>query len=217
MPGAWEIEAQQSVLAAVLHVDTTTIAWAMGLRNLIIPGPVIGLAGMPYDHARNAACMRALEGGFKWLFFLDSDVIPPRDAILRLMRHNVPVISGVYHRRSKPVGLPVMIKNGQWYTPYPPSTVIEVDFVGAGCLLIRRDVLEQLPPCRPGHHWFDWRVDMKGILPDGECLSEDFSFNLHCRRALGIPTLVDTGVICKHVGYAEAQLGGFTYLEADAA
>lgn len=139
-------------------------------------------------------------------FFLDSDVIPPPDVIPRLIRHNVPVISGVYHRRSPPHGLPVMMKPvGKWITEYPQNRVIDVDVVGAGCLLIRRDVLEKCPPQRQGHHWFDWRVNLNGVHP--EPLSEDFTLCMHLKRTMGIPILVDTSIQCRHVGYSEASYG----------
>lgn len=216
MSGSWELKQQRQVLLYTLHTEVTTVAWAYGLKNLIVPGDVCGLAGMPFDHARNHACMRCLEGGYDWLFSLDSDVIPPRDTILKLMSRNSLVISGVYHRRSPPHGIPVMLKNGQWLTQLPQNQVIDVDLVGAGCLLIHRSVLERLPPQRgeAGKHWFDWRVDCAQLKrPDGslvwqpgECLSEDFTFCLHCRRH-GIPIRVDTSIQCRHVGLAQATYG----------
>lgn len=211
MPGCWELSAQKQVLCATLHTDVVTLAWALGLKNLQIPGQFLPLAGMPFDHSRNAACEQCLAGGFEWLFFLDSDVIPPRDAILRLMAHKKPFISGIYCRRSPPHAVPVMIKDGKWLANYPPNALIEVDLVGAGCLLIHRSFLEKIPPQRPGKKWFDWRVDMKGILPDGECLSEDFTLCQHARRH-GVPVLVDTSIMCRHVGFAESTLGSFVPL-----
>lgn len=217
MPGSWEIQNQQSVLAAVLHTDNTTIAWSFGLRNLQIPGQIIGLAGMPYDMARNVACMKALECGASHIFFLDSDVIPPPDAVLRLMAHKLPIVSGVYCRRSHPAGVPVMMKPlGQWITQFPANSLIEVDVVGAGCLLIHRSVLETLPPQSPGKHWFDWRVDQQGNRPKEECLSEDFTFMMHAKK-YGYKTIVDTSIICRHVGFAQAGLGTFTPMESIAA
>ena len=210
MAGFWEMQGG-SVLACVIHTDHTTIAWAFGLRNLQIPGGIMGLAGMPYDHARNEACKKVLEVGAQWLFFLDSDVIPPADTILRLMRHNQPIISGLYFRRSPPEGVPVMMKPvGNWIVDFPENSVIEVDVVGAGCLLIHRSVLERFKqyPQRPGKTWFDWRVDMQGHLPREECLSEDFTFSMHAKR-LGIPTLVDTSIQCRHVGLGEARRNYF--------
>lgn len=215
MPGAWEL--QESVLCSILHTDVTSIAWAFGLRNLQLPGGFLPIAGMPYDHARNVGCQQVLDHGADWIFYLDSDVIPPRDAVLRLMSRRQPIISGVYARRSPPVSLPVMMRNGQWVTDYTPNSIIEVDVVGAGCLLIHRSVLERFrenPLGRDrGKPWFDWRVDMGGLLPPGEAMSEDFTFCLHARRAFGYQILVDTSVVCKHVGYCQSLPGRFEALE----
>ena len=146
MSGAWEIRKQTSVLVGILHTDQVTIAWALGLRNLQVPGHIMPICGMPYDHARNSICQEALRGGYQWVFMLDSDVIPPNDAILRLISRGQPFISGVYHRRSPPHGVPVAIKGPSWLTSYPPNSLVEVDLVGSGCLLLHRSILEALPP-----------------------------------------------------------------------
>jgi len=215
MPGAWE--PNYNVMVAILHVDVTTIAWSLGLRNLQIPGAVVPLAGMPYDHSRNVACQHALSNPFSHLFFLDSDVVPPADALLRLLAHNKPIISGMYCRRSPPHGLPVAIKNGAWLNQLPspndPNKVIEVEYVGAGCLLIKRQVLEVMaakpdPTC-PWKPWFSWKVDAQGHLPREDCLSEDYVFSRRAKQVFGIPTLLDTSLRCRHVGLAEAGLGSF--------
>lgn len=215
MAGSWEIRKQQSVLVGILHCDLVSLAWALGLRNLQVPGHILPVSGMPYDMARNSICQRALEGGYQHVFMLDSDVVPPNDAILRLLSHKLPFVSGVYHRRSPPHGLPVMIKGPSWVTSYPANSLMEVDLVGSGCLLIHRSVLEALPPIDPhrGKKWFDWRVDMQGILPQGEALSEDFALCLHLRRTLGIKVMVDTGVQCRHVGMSQAGYNSMVPLE----
>ena len=212
MSGAWETE--PSVFVYCLHVDTVTFNWAAGIRRLQIPGPfkeVVGLTGMPYDMGRNTACQRGLELGADYVMSVDSDVIPPPDTIYRLIRHNLPFVSGMYCRRSPPHAVPVMMVNNAWVTNFVPNSLVEVDLVGAGCLLLRRDFLESIPPQRPeqGKHWFDWRVDQKSIpgikLPP---LSEDFTLCVHAKN-YGIKTFVDTSIKCLHVGYAEASLGQF--------
>lgn len=207
MPGYWEIQ-RHRVLGGILHVDNVTLAWAFGLKNLHIPGEFVGVSGMPYDMARNELCKRAIAGGFTHVFHFDSDVIAPPDTIHRLLSHNLPVVSGIYCRRSPPHSLPVMIRNGSWVTQFPSNSLIEVDWVGAGCLLISTDLLKSLPPQSLDKPWFSWDVDKKGtgLKPDGECLSEDFSFNNWCKKH-GVKTMVDTGIVCRHVGYAEAGLG----------
>lgn len=209
MAGAWELQQQNLVTTCILHVEQVTFYWAMGFRRLLIPGPEpIGITGMPFDHARNVGAQKALENGSKYVLMLDSDVIPPADAVLRLIRHNLPVVSGMYCRRSPPHGVPVMMRKHQWVTEIPKpgqNPLVEVDFVGAGCLLIHTDVLRNMPPQRPGKPWFDWRVDMQGHLPVTECLSEDFSWCKYVREKMNLPIVVDSSIRCLHIGAAEAD------------
>lgn len=211
MAGAWEQRGRPNVLCGILHTEVTTLAWSFGLRNLQMPGDFLPVAGRPYDDARNYCCEAVLNGPFSHLFFLDSDVIPPSDAVLKLLSRNLPVVSGVYFRRSHPHGHPVAIKRGAWLTPFKPNSLVEVDLVGAGCLLIRRDVIEQMKPQRPeaGKKWFDWRVDTAALKPppDKPSLSEDFTFCHAIRMQMGIKTILDTSVICRHAGFAEATYG----------
>jgi hypothetical protein len=226
MSGAWEVRDQKKILLHILHTDLCTIAFALGLRKLILPGQILPVTGMPYDHGRNSAVRACLDNGFEYLAGLDSDIIPPPDAFLRLLARNQPFISGLYHRRSPPHGVPVAIKNGQWVTQFQPGSVFEVDTVGAGLLLIHRSVLEktlQAGGQRPlqGKVWFDWKVDCRGLCgPDGkpvhredECLSEDFSYCRWVKRVLGVKVMLDTSVVAKHVGLAEAGYGSFKPLE----
>ncbi len=213
--GSWEILEQRKLLVGILHVDTVTLAWSFGLRNLRIPGQFIGVAGMPYDHARNSVVKMGLENGFQWIGFLDSDVIPPNDAFLRLLSHNQPIVGGMYCRRSPPHGVPVAIKNGNWLTQLPgpgQNPLVEVDVMGAGCMIVHRSVFENLPPSRPGKPFFDWRVDSPELFPSGEAMSEDFTFCLNARKA-GYKILLDTSIQARHIGYAQATFGNMQPLE----
>lgn len=215
MPGSWELKEANLVCTVILHVETVTFHWALGLRRLQIPGPEPrGVAGLPFDHARNVGAQWCLDSGAEYLLFIDSDVIPPADAVHRLLRWNKPIISGMYCRRSPPHMLPVMMRDGNWVTDLPAdprNPLVEVELVGAGLLLIHRSVLEAVRKLehRPGKTWFDWRSDLNGLVPAGEATSEDYTFCRTVRRQLGIPILVDTSIRCLHVGYAEADFGTF--------
>lgn len=202
MAGAWEIAAPQ-VLVGVLTREVVSTAWANGYRNLQLPENSVTAmyAGMPFDHARNNACQDMLNGGFQWLFFLDDDVIPPSDAIRRLMNWNFPIISGLYYRRHD--GLQPVMQRGAtgWITDFQIGTLVEADVVGAGCLLIHRSVLETLK--KP---WFDWRCDRED-LPANQRLSEDFSFCANA-KAVGLKIFVDTSVQCRHLGFGQVEVGG---------
>ena len=213
--GAWEWKQKHQVLVGILHTEHVSMAWALGLKRLQIPGSILPVCGMPYDMARDTLCEAALANGYDYVFHFDSDVIPPPDTIHRLMAHNLPIVSGVYHRRSPPHGLPVMLKGGGWITQYPANALIEVDLVGAGCMLLRRDFLESLPPIDPqrGHRWFQWRVHRSHQLPHGEALSEDFAMNLWARKN-GWKIMVDTSIICDHVGLAAARYNSLVPCQA---
>lgn len=215
MVASWEIRAQQQVFCAILHTEVCPMAWSFGFKNLIIPGTFQGFTGMPFDHARNAAVQTCLSGPWEFLFFLDSDVVPPRDAILRLLSHRLPFVNGMYCRRSPPHSVPVMIKNHQWHTNFPLGSMQEADLVGSGCQLIHRSLLEKVAQCpqRPGKTWFDWRVDMKEHMPAEDCLSEDFTFCAHIRKLFGVPTLIDTSIQARHIGMAQATYGQFVPCE----
>ena len=210
MPGSWEIAAGRKVLVYFLHTEVVPTAFAMSLRRLIVPGDILPpIAGMPFDHARNHAVQQFLASPFQFLFSIDSDMVVPPDTILRLLNRNLPIVSAMYCRRSPPHSVPVMIKNGEWVTKFIPGSLVEVDWVGAGALLIHRSVFEKMPPQRPGKPWFDWRVDLRGtgIVPDDTCLSEDFTFCKAAKLSLGVSTYVDTSIQCKHAGWAEYTFG----------
>jgi hypothetical protein len=214
MPGAWEI-GRPSVLVATLTRELVSTKWAVGYRNLQLP-PDAGTtikSGAPFDTARNMACEDVLQHNFTWLFFLDDDVVTPPDAYHRLAAHGKDIISGLYYRRAEPI-VPVMMKNndkGQavWITQWsPPRSLIEVDLVGAGCLLIHRRVLERMKP-----PWFEWQIgreDPKAdpTKPPQNRLSEDFAFCQKAKREYGFSVFVDTSIECEHIGLAESVGGG---------
>lgn len=205
MSGAWELP-RPDVLLAILTREVVTTKWAIGFRNLIMP-PSAGLSfkyGAPFDHARNMACEDALKAGYTWLFFLDDDVVAPPDTFARLSNHGADIISGLYYRRSEPI-LPCMMScdaegNAHWIEHWsPPNTVVEVDYVGSGCLLIHRRVLERMKP-----PWFVWELGREDIQEDRK-LSEDFSFCRRAKRDHGFRIYVDTSVACTHIGLGESD------------
>ena len=201
MTCAWELKPQ--VLVAVLTRELVATAWAKSLRELSLPpnSQISYITGMPFDHARNTACESALKFGFQYLFFLDDDILLPPNSIHMLMSHNLDITSGLYYRRALPIH-PVALVDGNPPTPIEvaPNSLIKADFVGAGCLLIRRNVLEKM-----ANPWFEWMLDKPG---DFRKLSEDFEFARKAKLA-GFQPHVDTRVLCTHVGLGSSSHEGY--------
>ena len=205
MPGAWE-KGRPEVMVATLTRGIVPVQWASAWRDLQLPAEhrSIRLSGMPFDHARNTAVKRCLEFNFEWLFFIDDDVVVPPDAYIRLRSHEADIISGLYYRRALPIQPVAMLRNADGssrYAAFNPGETVEVDLVGAGCLLIHSRVLREMKP-----PWFEWKLDHEN-LAENQKVSEDFDFCIKA-KALGFQIFLDTMVQCEHVGQGKSFVGG---------
>ena len=212
MPGAWEN--RNTVLIGLLTRGIVSTRWALNFRGLQFPqgSNIMTPEGEPYDSARNRVCQFALEKNYSHVFFLDDDVCPILpDTIARLMAHKMPIVSGLYYRRSLPLAPVAMIDSRPrptYLDNFVLGSLVDVDLLGAGCLLIERKVLETMK--KP---WFQWLADEEA-LPEIERCSEDFAF---CRKAtkMGYRLILDTGIQCTHIGLGKSEIasgGKFTPL-----
>lgn len=146
--------------------------------------------GCPHDYVRNMAAMEFLKSDSEWLFSIDSDVVPPMDAIDLMLEHGDKIVSGVY---------PVAIENkivwavgdyedgkGRLYSNLNTEPFY-AGYAGAGCLLVHREVFEMIE-----FPWFLW-----GHRKDGGQTGEDFYFFNKCKEN-GYRLKVDPRVVCGH-------------------
>lgn len=139
-----------------------------------------------YD-AREQAAKYFLESDCDYMLFLDSDMVPPADMLIKLIQHDKPIVSALAFRRV-PNYEPCIFKNDmEFYLDYPKG-LIEVAGVGMACTLIKREVFEKVP-----QPWFT-----------PTAIGEDLSF---CKRATdaGYKIFCDTNLICGHVGSYEVR------------
>jgi len=126
----------------------------------------------------------------EYIFFVDSDTGIPPDALTKLVSAKKDIISGLYFGRVAPNN-PIMkkVQKDEYgkdrllpVTDYPEG-IIEVDMVGAGCLLIHKDVFSKIK--KP--YFFSPSIDY----------TEDAHF---CKEAkdMGYKIYVDTTVKCLH-------------------
>lgn len=158
------------------------------------------------DDGRNEIAKHALENGYDFVFYMDSDMIFPRATLAKLLRSAAeikdeapPVIGGIYNTRGDHrVNVYEWREEGKFPGFMPKlhdlnSGVHPVDFIATGCQLIDCGVFEAID-----WPWFEYWY--KPGPPDGKRKrwSEDAVFAKKCMDA-GIKHYVDTGIVCKHL------------------
>lgn len=202
----WE-EQGPNVLVCIASVGAVSYEWAMTFADMWAARPPgtarAKLGSYVVDIARDHGALAAVQNGYKWVFFLDADVIVPPGGLQRLLAHNQPIVSGFYSRRHNPIH-PLLLRlgpdgKGAVVTGYKPGELVEVDLIPSGCLLVATEVFRKVP--RPWFFYTDGRIIEIGgqsiALPNG--VSEDYYFSLRA-RSFGLHSLVDTGLKCGHEG-----------------
>lgn len=143
--------------------------------------------------ARNRCVFEMLKGDYTHLFFMDSDMIFPKGTLQRLLDRNVDIVGGFYVRKRNGF-LPNAFQlgerpNGRFVTEWV-NEFKEVESIGTGCSLIRREVFEKVK-CP----WFEylWSGD-----PDGRMRTEDLVF-FDKAKDLGYKVYCDGTIKCGHV------------------
>lgn len=208
MPGATpdKLKNFRFVVGCPCPTRVMTRETALALRGLQYPmfGNPIALSpdGMEVGEARNYIVETAIDMGAEYVFFLDYDVAPPPNTLVRLMQHNVPVAGAVYHSKSVP-SWPLIYVRGynHAFEDYEMGDLIEADAVGMGATLIKTSVFKKLK--KP---WFrtvpGYTEDATSVLPH---MTEDIWFCDKVRDA-GIKVLVDTSLQAGHVDFRNGVL-----------
>lgn len=170
-----------------------------------------------YD-ARNLLSLQAMEAGYDWVMWLDSDMIVPKDTLPRLLQDaektGTSMISGLYVQRTYPT-TPViyrrihppkadadghLLKQIDPYMQYPEKELFRIAGCGFGCVLTSVPLLEEVwNTFGPAFNPLPWA-------------GEDVSF---CYRVSLLKTWerrniwCDSSINCGHVGqfvYTDALL-----------
>ena len=200
MAAYWEVQANGTdLLVCVPHAAVTplTMDWVGNLLAMEKVGvhKLDCWKGLPVHIARNQLCQDALDLKVKYVFFLDADVIPPLNAIPRLMYWRVPIVSGLYYSKRGHPGAWVLDPDlSGKYLPLELEKLkfdglVKVDALPMGCCLIDTRVLKVIP-----FPWFDWTAMTPKSL---EGRSEDFEFSKRAQEH-GFRLFVDKGLRCKH-------------------
>lgn len=191
-------------MPGIIGIATRTVmpSWTLGYySDLYKPAGsrLLICEGSAVHGQRNFICRQRTPQD-EWVFFLDDDMVFGSDVLMRLLAHNVPIVGGLYLTRRPPYYSAAGWKDGDHAKflsdeDMHSGRLLSVDWVGTGCLLIRKEVLDALE-----YPWFE----AGRIHPDE--MSEDVWFCWKA-KAKGFPVYVDTSVRVGHRIEAYVQWG----------
>jgi len=182
------------------------------MNMLQMPAAVDSMIESPWGFnvpdARNVIVQRAFEEGADYIFFIDDDMIVPRNALVQLFHilrnsKNALMAGGSYYRKYFPLESVEMLE-AEDTTPYALDGNAEIGKIyhdclvlPSGCTLIDMKLFEMLEePYYVAHTIFGKAA-----------LTED---TVICQKArnLGVDIILDTGIQCLHVDKQTGQIYG---------
>ena len=160
------------------------------------------------DLARCQMASDALAAGAEETLWIDADTAFHPDMVERLRSHDLPIVCGIYPKKSKRELAIHALPGTETITFGKAGGLLELLYAPTGFLRVRREVYEtmrdklQLPECLAdtGRRLVPYFAPL--IRPDGDgwwYLAEDFSF---CERArqCGYKIMADTTIRLLHIG-----------------
>lgn len=135
------------------------------------------------DRGRDRAAAEFRAGGFTHLLFIDGDVEFQAEAVLALLEAKKPVIGGALPRKAPVNEFIVTFLPGP-IEQCPESKAVKVARLGAGFLLIAREVFDRFEAAYPDIRYIErspsgerqMSAFFEHVVRDGVRLSEDYSF-----------------------------------------
>lgn len=191
----------KKVLIAVPSMDMVSAQFCQSLATLqrTLETKVVFQIGSLIYNSRNALAGLAIQQGFDYTFWLDSDMVFAPETLSYMIKvlekNDLDILSGLYFRRQPPF-TPVLFSKLEideqgchWedYNDFPDS-LFECEGIGFGCVLMRTDIFVAVfnkfgAPFTP----------LAGV-------GEDLSFCWRARE-LGYKIHVDPKILLGHVGY----------------
>jgi hypothetical protein len=202
-------------LSAVLAVPTRGFIWHETATQISHLRPTYYREKLSVASVRNKIVHDFLNdklggGGQDLLFMCDDDVIPPHQQWAEVMAAGPFDVVGAPVPMSKLPDLPVILncftrnEDGNWITAqhrFSEKGYDEVDAVGTGLIMIRREVLEHPDMVRP----FEQTLTDEGTIKVGQ----DINFCIRAKKA-GFTIGISNELICDH--FAQVHLNTIPYV-----
>lgn len=186
--GIFDLLDSDEISCALLTLQGTNIAYT---RNRLV------------NEDRSDLMYQKLDDNFTHYLFIDADVVPTVDAIKKLISYDLDVVSAAYKSREQShtytAGVFSKTENGEFKDALKLQSdsegLMEVDWVGGGCLLVKKEVLEKTP-----FPWFNYPIAQ--ITKNGnvhrKLIFEDLGFCMNVKDA-GFKIYVDCDTEVTHL------------------
>ena len=172
-------------LVAIPTVDWMYTEPVIAFMNLLAALPP--RSGLEFTRGSSAAQNRnrltelfLANEDWKWILYCDGDQTPPPETVVRLLSHKVDIVSGLIVTRYPPY-TPLFAAGGEFV---PEGGLHEVAWLGGGCVLVSRRLVEAMP----APHWEHTEPGY----------GEDILFSQKA-KALGFPLYVDCSLPVGHM------------------
>jgi len=158
--------------------------------------------GYQIDQIRNLIASWAEH--YDYLFSVDSDIAFDKDTLVKMVKHDVDIVSGLYIQRIPGTHSLEIYEagpnGGSRRIPWEnckDNPFFEIVACGMGCALIKGEVFRKV-----GYPYFTYH----SALDHNNTVSEDVDF---CRKARskGFKIFADTTIRCRHTGNSTFQVG----------
>lgn len=152
---------------------------------------------------RNSLVADFLESDATDMVFIDSDIGWEPESLLRLLRHPVSMVAGIYRKKAPEKIYAAEFENPNNIEVDPETGLLKAKGVATGFLRLRRDCLEAMINAYPELKIKDKGQEQYALfdtsLSNGRMISEDYTF---CRRwtAIGGTIWVDPTIDLHHYG-----------------
>ena len=117
-------------------------------KEIPINGIIYTPINRPVEVNRNCIVEEFLKTDCTHLLFVDSDISPSKNLIPRFLKYDKDVIGGyvpIWHPKLRKPTFFSFVKNGDYTFVDKSLGFQECDFVGTGIMMIKREVIENLP------------------------------------------------------------------------
>lgn len=157
---------------------------------------IMNIDGNFIDQMRNVAVETAINGKYDYIFFIDTDMIYPKDAVIKLLSDKKDIVGGLYFKRKYPHGECHFkqisdINNKKAIETFPEGTIKRVKATGFGGVLVKTKVFKNMK-----FPYFKVRYSRRnGKLT---MIGEDIDFCMKAGKKYGI--WIDPKVKYGHIG-----------------